>query len=204
MTELEAVSAVKIGNKVAFKYLFDSYYNNLLAYIMTFTHDLFKSEDIVQQAFIILWKEREKLDDNKSPKGYLFAIAYNLYLKSLKITNREEKLLNQIKERALIDRINEESEISEKRIEKLKVIIDSLPPKCKEIIVMNKIQGIKYQDIAEEMGVSVKTIESQMRIAFKKIRESFKGDIPILFINFNPVKRIHLRMFLYQKSAEKK
>ena len=68
--------------------------------------------------------------------------------------------------------------------QKIKQVIDSLPPKCKEIILLNKIQGVKYKDIADQMGISVKTVESQMRIAFTKIREAFKEDHALLFLLF--------------------
>jgi RNA polymerase sigma-70 factor (ECF subfamily) len=81
-----------------------------------------------------------------------------------------------------VDRIQEDSDVLEERIQKMKQVIDSLPPKCKEIIMLNKIQGVKYKDIAEQMGISVKTVESQMRIAFTKIREAFKEDPALLFI----------------------
>ncbi|WP_255518108.1 sigma-70 family RNA polymerase sigma factor [Fulvivirga sp. M361] len=69
--------------------------------------------------------------------------------------------------------MKEDTESLEKRIEKVKQVVDSLPPKCQEIIRLNKLEGIKYKDIAVRMDISVKTVESQMRIAFKKIREAF-------------------------------
>ena len=66
----------------------------------------------------------------------------------------------------------------------MRQVIDSLPPKCREIIMLNKIQGVKYKEIADQMGISVKTVESQMRIAFTKIREAFKEDHALLFLLF--------------------
>ena len=69
----------------------------------------------------------------------------------------------------------------------MRQVIDTLPPKCKEIIQMNKIQGIIYRDIADQMGISIKTVESQMRIAFTKIREAFEEDKPYLFLLFKKI-----------------
>tara|TARA_R110000851_G_scaffold180559_2_gene328227 strand:+ start:9660 stop:10217 length:558 start_codon:yes stop_codon:yes gene_type:complete len=184
MNEIEAVAAMKKGDRSAFRYLFNTFYDRLVAYITTYTHDKIQSEDIVQHAFIRFWEEKSKLDETKCPKGYLYAIAYNRYIDTIKKAKKQEKLLSQIWERALLDRIEEDSEALENRIQKMKQIMESLPPKCKEIIILNKIQGVKYKDIAEQMGISVKTVESQMRIAFTKIREAFKEDYALWFLLF--------------------
>ncbi len=184
MSEIEAVVAMKKGNRRAFRYLFNTFYDRLVAYITTYTHDKIQSEDIVQHAFIRLWEDKSKLDESKSPKAYLYAIAYNRYIDTVKNAKKQEKLLSQIWQRALADRIQEDSDALEERIQKMKQVIDTLPPKCREIIIMNKIQGIKYKDIAEHMGISVKTVESQMRIAFTKIREAFKEDYALMFLMF--------------------
>ena len=182
MNETEAVTAMKKGDRSAFKYLFNMFYDRLVAYITTYTHDKIQSEDIVQHAFIRFWEDKSKLDETKSPKGYLYAIAYNRYIDTIKMAKKQEKLLSQIWEHALVERIHEDSDILEQRIQKMKQVIDSLPPKCKEIILLNKIQGVKYKDIAEQMGISIKTVESQMRIAFNKIREAFREDPALLFL----------------------
>lgn len=184
MNDIEAVKALKRGDKLAFKYFFKSYYDRLVAYITTYTHDKMQSEDIVQQAFINFWDDRLKLDETKSPKGYLYAIAHNRYIDAVKKEEKRVKLLDQIWENALQQRIEEDNETLEKRIQKMKKVIESLPPKCKEIIHKNKVQGIKYREIAEQMGISIKTVESQMRIAFNKIRDAFENDNFLLFLLF--------------------
>ncbi|MFT6796354.1 MAG: RNA polymerase sigma-70 factor (family 1) [Maribacter sp.] len=184
MNDLEAAKALKSGDKPAFTYLFYKYYGRLVAYITTYSNDKEISEDIVQQAFINLWEDRLKLDEQKSPRNYLYAIARNRYMDTLKKIKKRENLLDQIWERALQDRLQEDTEKLEERIEKMKDVIESLPPKCKEIIQMNKVQGLKYKEIAEQKGVSIKTVESQMRIAFIKIREAFNDNKLLLFLLF--------------------
>ena len=181
MNEIDAVKALKQGDKKVFRYLFESYYNRLTAYILTYTQNKMEAEDIVQQAFINLWEDREKLHEIRSPKNYLYAIAYNRYVDSIRNEKKRSKLLDDIWERSLAMKIEEDNETQQIRIKKLKSIIETLPTRCKEIILMNKIQGIKYKEIAEILGISVKTVETQMRIAFKKIREGFENDKFIFF-----------------------
>ncbi|HLT51762.1 MAG TPA: RNA polymerase sigma-70 factor [Arenibacter sp.] len=182
MNEIEAVIALKNGDQSAFKFLFQTYYDRLMAYIITYTHDKMQAEDIVQHAFIRLWKKRHKLDETRSPKSYLYAIAHNRYIDTVNDKKKQDKIIDRIWERALIDRIEDDTDAMESRIQKMKQVIDSLPAKCREIIVLNKTQGLKYKEIAEQMGISVKTVESQMRIAFIKIREAFKKDDLLLFL----------------------
>ncbi|MEP5340875.1 MAG: RNA polymerase sigma-70 factor [Algibacter sp.] len=181
MNELEAVKKFRAGEESAFKYLFNLYYDRLVTYIVTYTHDKMSSEDIVQQAFIDLWNDRDKLNELRSPKNYLYAIAYNRFIDSVNKNKRQNRLLDLVYENALRNRINEDTEQLEKRVEKMNRIIESLPPKCKEIILMNKIQGIKYKEIAGIMNISIKTVEAQMSIAFKKIRKGFEKDKLTLF-----------------------
>ncbi|MEP1487731.1 MAG: RNA polymerase sigma-70 factor [Algibacter sp.] len=181
MNELEAVKKFRAGEESAFKYLFNLYYDRLVTYIVTYTHDKMSSEDIVQQAFIDLWNDRDKLNELRSPKNYLYAIAYNRFIDSVNKNKRQNRLLDLVYENALRNRINEDTEQLDKRVEKMNRIIESLPPKCKEIILMNKIQGIKYKEIAGIMNISIKTVEAQMSIAFKKIRKGFEKDKLTLF-----------------------
>ncbi|WP_298238542.1 RNA polymerase sigma-70 factor [uncultured Algibacter sp.] len=167
---------IKKGDRKSFKALFKRYYKMLLDYAMTFTGDMQEAEDIVQQTFIILWTNRQKINAEKSLKSYLYSITRNTYIDTYRKQKRRESFFDEIKERALNSRINDDSEIIEQRILKLKSVIELLPERCKEVLQMNKIEGLKYREIADQLKISIKTVESQMRIAYQKIREAFKDD----------------------------
>lgn len=173
MSELDLVKLVKLGDKIAFQKIFESYYKRLWAYLFTLCKDQDLSADLAQQAFIALWENREKLDSEKSLKSYLFAIAYNKFATHQKKIKKEISFLEDLKKETLFS-INEEDEDFEFRVKKIKLLIESLPERCQEILKLNKIQGLKYREIAEELGISLKTVEAQMRIAFQKIREGFE------------------------------
>ncbi|GAA3604747.1 RNA polymerase sigma-70 factor [Flavivirga amylovorans] len=176
MNELEAVLKLKKGEEEGFNFFFDKYYNRLVAYIVTFNNDKEKAEDIVQDAFINFWKNRAKLDPNKSPKSYLYSITLNRFIDTINKNKKEQLYLSEIWKRSLESVIEEDDFVLEKRLKKMNQILVNLPPKCKKIILLNKIEGLKYKDIAVSLGISIKTVESQMRIAFKKIREGFEED----------------------------
>ncbi len=180
---------IKKNDENAFKTLFDRYYKKLLDYAFTFTGDLQEAEDIVQQTFITLWSHRKKIDSKKSIKSYLYRITHNNYIDTYRKQKHKESFFDEIKERALRDRINDDDdEIIAQRILKLKDVIETLPDKCKEILQMNKFQGLKYTEIADLLDISVKTVESHMNTAFKKIRKAFKSDEFFLFFLYKFIR----------------
>ncbi|WP_147679036.1 RNA polymerase sigma factor [Algibacter pacificus] len=182
MQDLDLINAIKHNDENAFEVLFQKYYADLVNYITVFTQHRSTSEDIVQQLFVGLWVKRGELNITKSVKGYLYTVAHRAYVDYYRSTKRRNALLDDLKEQALRDNIKEDKEIEKKRIRKLKQIVDTLPPKCQEILKLNKLEGLKYQEIANRLNISVKTVESQMRIAYQKIREGFDNDSSVFII----------------------
>ncbi|MFI1771462.1 RNA polymerase sigma factor [Thalassobellus citreus] len=181
MTDEFLLKAIKKDDNEAFKELFDKYYQQLVSYTITFTNDLSLAEDIVQQTFIILWEKRADFEINKSIKSYLYTVSHNTYIDYYRKLKRQDSFLDDLKYEALNRQTIEDNDLTEKRIKQLKAIIEELPPRCKEILLLNKTKGLKYSEIAKLLDISNKTVESQMRIAFKKIREGFeKGNILLL------------------------
>ncbi|WP_185967802.1 RNA polymerase sigma factor [Formosa sediminum] len=178
---------IKKSDKKAFRILFERYYKNLLDYTITYTYDLQEAEDIVQQTFITLWNNRLNINSEKSIKSYLYRIAYNTYIDIYRKQKKRNAFFNELKEQALRDRITPDHEALDIRINKLKNVIETLPEKCKEILYLNKFEGLKYKEISEQLNISVKTVESHMYKAFKIIRKNFSEDdlfLCIVYKNF--------------------
>ncbi|TXE09682.1 RNA polymerase sigma-70 factor [Seonamhaeicola algicola] len=180
MQDLDLIHAIKLDDKNAFEVLFQKYYTNLVNYILVYTQHKPTAEDIVQQVFINIWVKRSELNVTKSVKGYLYTVAHRAYIDFYRSTKRRDAFFDELKEKALRDAIKENKHIVKQRIRKLQQIVETLPPKCKEILELNKLHGLKYQEIAEKLQISVKTVESQMRIAYQRIREGFDNDSTVL------------------------
>ena len=176
--------SIKKGNREAFRILFDRYYKKLLDYAVTYTHDLHEAEDIVQQTFITLWNNRLKINTEKSIKSYLYRITYNTYIDIYRKQKRSDSFFNELKEQVLRERITEDPEILEKRITKLKNTIEILPEQCKKVLYLNKFENLKYKEISEQLDISIKTVESHMYTAYKKIRKAFEEDNLFLFFAY--------------------
>ncbi len=182
MTDLTLIQAIQTNDKKSFEILFHRYYNPLVAYITTFTKDIDLSEDIVQQTFISIWTKRNTLNIRTTPKSYLYTASYNMYIDHYRKTKNFDLFFEEFQEQALRNAIDEDQELTEKKVIRLKQILETLPPKCKEILELNKINGLKYREIAELLDISQKTVETQIRIAFQKIRQGFETDKSLISI----------------------
>tara|TARA_R100000789_G_scaffold38180_1_gene40590 strand:- start:761 stop:1336 length:576 start_codon:yes stop_codon:yes gene_type:complete len=189
MTDAKLFLKIKDNNSLAFQQFYNKYYQRLLSYIITFTKDRDQAKDIVQEAFVILWTNRESIDTSKSPKSYIFFVARNIFIDHYRKEKRDLQFLIELKETALSEQIENDSEEIKQRIEKMKRMIENLPEKCKIILKLSKIEGLNYQEIANHLNISPKTVESQMRIAFNKIRGQFSEEDLIFFFSF--YKSVH-------------
>ena len=131
------------------------------------------AEDIVQEVFVKLWDKRHSININSSLKSYLFKAAYNAHIDRVRREQRNNLFLTELKYHAL-QSYTEEINGSEEKMTKIKMIVDQLPQKCKQIFLLSKSEGLKNKEIAISLSISIKTVESQMRIAFQKIRNEFK------------------------------
>lgn len=174
------VNSVKTGDQVAFKAIHDLYYNKLYAFINSYTKNGADTEDILQETFIKLWNSREKLDSIKYFNSYLYKTAYYTYADKCRKSIREQNILDGWKYKRLIEAIDEDDEINKRRVEKLKLAIEKLPTKCKEVFVLCKIENLTHAQIAEHLQISPKTVQAHMSKAYKKVREIFEDSKSLL------------------------
>ena len=159
----------------AFKDSFNLYYKMICNYMLQFTKDINLAEDLVQEAFIKLWVNRNKIQIKTSVKSYLFKTSYHLWIDRSRKHKKRGYLLEKLKYQAFADQIEDDS--SEEKLKKIDLIIETLPKKGKEIFLLSKKEGLKNREIADFLNISIKTVESQIRIVYQKIRRNFERNI---------------------------
>jgi len=178
------IQCLKNGNEKAFSFLVDKYHHGLCVYVNSLVNDKDQAEDIVQNVFIRTWERRKNLNSNYTIKSFLFKSAHNefidQYRKRKAVTALEKKYIEEL------DRLVERDDaFLEKLLIRVQREIQNLPPKCKEIFLMSKRDGLSNIEIAEYLNVSQKTIEYHMSKAFALLRQRANGDIePTLFLLF--------------------
>ncbi|MDD7886927.1 RNA polymerase sigma factor [Flavivirga sp. 57AJ16] len=173
---------IKKGDRTALQQLFDQYYHPLCIYLLQYTKKMDEAEDIVQNIFLNLWERRTTLNIKRSLKSYLYSYAYNEFIEATRKDKRDTLLIDRLTYEALQPKIEQSYQQKETIMDKLSSSIDSLPPRCKEILLLSKMEGYDYKSIADKLEISVKTVEAQMQIAFKRIRKEFKRDGVIFFL----------------------
>ena len=167
----QAVMNMPLGNETTFEQTFKAYYPRLCAFASTIIYDRDEAEEIVQTMFCRLWEQRDTLDITISVQAYLFRAVRNAclnHIKKMQIRDAYKKMnlenLNQNPEYQP-DR-STQSELS-KRIEQA---IADLPEQCRLIFKMSRFEELKYKEIADQLGLSIKTVENQMGKALKVLR----------------------------------
>ena len=161
------------GDEDAFRYVFNNYYRGLVLVAMNYTKDQDQAEDIVQGVLVKLWEEREKIVIRTSLESYLVKMVRNKCLDSIKHEQIHKKYESVIrgKEEPVEERFAFLTRELKKRIEEA---VNNLPEKAGKVFRMSRYDNKKYREIAEEMNMSVKTVESYMGKALRILREELK------------------------------
>ena len=161
--------AIKDNSQTAFKVVYEEYFAKLSQFIFKMSRDENLAEELVQRTMIKVWEQRDKIIFTTSLKSYLYKVSYNEYLMYLRTKSKFPNIEDAVIE--AIDEIEDEQD-NQILLDKIRKEIDNLPPKCREVFILSKINGMKYKEIAEQLNISTKTIESHMTKALKQIREA--------------------------------
>lgn len=175
-----------------FEDIYLSYFSKMKYFALEYVIREEDAENIVQDVFTELWEKKEILSMQINLIAYLFTTVKNKCLNHLRHKTIVQETANLMQEEYLITlRMNLDSLeafdhnlFSDQDIEKIIAqALNSLSPKCREIFVMSKIEGKKQKQIAAELNISINTVETQIGIAYKKLRVELKNYFP-LFIFF--------------------
>lgn len=157
----------------AFWKLHSCFFPRLYRLIYSIVHQREAAEELTNDVFIQIWQGRRKLDSILQPEVYLFVCAKNTaftYLRSIKAPVKSIDDLPQFE--LQIERTPEDILISSEMASRINSAIRQLPPQCKLIFLLVKEENLKYREVAEILGLSLKTVEAQMSIALKKLNQS--------------------------------
>lgn len=170
MSEIPNISATIYSDEL-FEQLFKAHYKALHAYATTILKDIDIAEEVVQQMFLKFWEKREFLNIATSIKAYLYKCIYHDSLNYLKHENVKKK--HQDFTLRTTDVYSEDAaakaELSELEI-KLREALNALPEQCRTIFQLSRFEELKYREIADQLGLSIKTVENQMGKALKILR----------------------------------
>lgn len=166
------VSRLRSKDRTAFALVFNLYKNALINYASRFLDEREEAEEVVQDVFVKFWDKCEELVPESSVKSYLYRSVHNTCLNHLKHQKVKDSyrqhVINHLDRTSEIKLVEEDPEKIRKEI---LAEIENLPPRCSEIFKLSRLEGLKYQEIADHLEISVKTVEVQVGKALRVLRE---------------------------------
>lgn len=178
---IKSGKAININNEKSFKLLFQEYFPALCNFAYGFIKNRDVCEDVVQDVFIKLWERRVGFNDLTSIKVFLYKATRNDCLSFIKHKKVEEKYLGECAQNDIDDKVIINKIIEEETHRLMYEVICSLPKKCQKIIKLH-LDGISNVEIAEILHISINTVKTQKKIAYKIFREKIKNFILLLNI----------------------
>jgi RNA polymerase sigma-70 factor (ECF subfamily) len=175
LKEKQVIDRIRNGDVQAFEWLFRQYYEKLCQWAYQYLHDLDSSEEVVQDLYYHLWRNRTTMEFHVSVKSYLYKAVSNNCKMLIRNKGRRSAIeaemgsLNQ----GSIEEPGELLEVKEIR-EVVNRTLEELPEKPAQIFRMSRYEGLKYREIAEKLSISIKTVEANMGKALKVFRKNLQ------------------------------
>lgn len=171
-SDFELIERLSNNDRKAFEEIFKSYYHELCGFCLKYVRVETTAEEIVQEIFINIWDRRAELSITVSIKAYLYTAVRNRSFNYLKLQLPKEQKKVEVDNIGIVESDTREDEmILDELKEQVRMAIDQLPTKCRIIFNLSRNSGLTYREIAEELDISVKTVENQIGLALKKLRE---------------------------------
>jgi len=190
--DTSGIQLVNADTSVVFEQVFKDNFKNLHSYATSIVKDESTGEEMVQNVFMKLWEKKDQIDIKQSIAAYLYKAVYYECLNYIK--HSKVKAAYQV--HATRTGGEEENPADNATLKELQRQIDKalndLPEQCRTIFQMSRYEELKYRMIADQLGISVKTVEGQMGKALRILRQKLADYLPILVILFVNLKKILL------------
>lgn len=186
--EKNVLKELRNGDANSLKFLFDTFYSSLCNYAFQFLNDYDMAEEVVQNLFVKIWEKRNTFEIEISVKNYLFRSVRNQCINLIQHEKVKQLHAQKIREALFADEASESYFLEVEMASKIESVIETLPEKRREIFRLSREEGLKYREIAEKLEISVKTVETQMGLALRALRDKFKNSI-LLFIFFRKISK---------------
>jgi RNA polymerase sigma-70 factor, ECF subfamily len=178
LSDRELLELLRQGDQEAFSTIFRTHYAPLVGLAEKMLRERALAEEVVQEVFLEVWRRRETIVVEESLRAYLFRATRNRSLNQIRhqgVEKRVEPLLAPTTVTSPTALSNLEEEEMEGAIQ---AAISELPPRCREIFELSRVHGLKYSEIATQLGISVKGVEAQMGKALRLLRERLAPWVP--------------------------
>ena len=171
------------GDKTAFEILFKHYYPGLVIYASKFVQDKTEAEEIVQEFFVRLWEKHHKVKPSSTLKSYVFQSIKNSSLNFIRDKKVSLPIIEELINRSNTELIfNQDLYVVSELQQKIESAVNSLPKKCGEVFLMSRFRSMKNDEIAQELNISKRTVETHISNAIKVLKTELKDFLMLLIL----------------------
>jgi RNA polymerase sigma-70 factor (ECF subfamily) len=182
------------GDEASFKVVYDHFYPKLFYFVHEYIPHKDLAEDIVHDTFMSLWKKRLQLNPGTNLNAWLYTVAKNNSLKKIRDEKYRKAIFQSVQWSDYELELNagalsglDTSDLSFAEIERIiQTTLDQLPPQCRLVFELSRFSNKKNKEIADELDISVKTVEGHMTKAVKAFRMALKDYLPLVAFLFAP------------------
>jgi RNA polymerase sigma-70 factor (ECF subfamily) len=169
------LTKLKAGEKNAFSAIFIKFYQDLVLFALNFTHEAESAEEIVQDTFVKIWEEHDIISIKVSLKSYLLKSVHNKCIDWLRHLKVRQNYNDEISSNPISYDFNTETFLINSELEDLvRITLDKLSPEVARAYRMHRFEGLKYNEIAKKLNVSVRTVEVRIGKALCSLRDELK------------------------------
>lgn len=173
--EIYMAERLQAGDQAVFKEIFDEHYALLCHVAYRYLNDADQAEEVVQDLFVRLWEKRAGLTIETSLRSYLLRAVRNQCLNLIQHEKIKQQHQVKIRETLQIADDTDDEGLDAELTLRIEKAIGSMPSKRREIFRLSRSEGLKYREIAERLHLSIKTVETQMGLAFKHLRKNLQN-----------------------------
>jgi RNA polymerase sigma-70 factor (ECF subfamily) len=178
----DVIKHIKQGDKKAFKSVFDNYFNALCAFGYRYISDLSAVEDMAQEVFISFWENRNDFDHINAVKAFLYTSVRNKCLNHIKHQAVLKKHENALTYELHSEQFFTNHIIEEETFNQLYIEIRNLPKAAQQIMLL-ALNGLKNQEIADELNISVNTVKTQKKISYATLKDKIGPILNVILLN---------------------
>lgn len=179
--ETKTLEALQAGDENAFEMIFREHYQALCCYANSFLQDRDEAEEVVQSSFLAIWEKRNTLFITSSLKSYLYRAVRNSCLNVIKHEKiKQVHVDHEMKVLSPADENTSDAVLSNELEKQIYIAMQALPEQCLLVFKMSRFEELKYQEIADQLNISVKTVENQIGKALRIMREQLREYLPVL------------------------
>ncbi len=178
--EIALLNRLRADDRTALRQMFDDHYEMVCRSIYRFVPDTSMAEDLAQDVFLRFWEKRHSIDINTSLPAYLRRMGVNEGLGYLRRNKRWEADAFEPGAEPGMDDSAEDHYLQAELQENVTAAINGLPPKCRMVFQLSRYEELTYKEIADQLEISVKTVENQMGKALRVLRQKLQGYLQLV------------------------